>query len=479
MAALVSLLLIALAQAAATEDTVRLVRAATGPGGTAVGGRYVLKEERSTFTRVRDPEVAANFEWEGPVGRHRLSATWRHIETGSSSTSHLDYDARDRRFGAYWTFPLSASTLLGRWRVEVAVDGQPAGALDFDVVDVEDRAAPSRRVFTPAQLYERARTVIVMIERLNAVGGVIGVGAGFLAGERAIVTSFAAVDAADAVRATLPDGTRVSVTALAGWSRPQGWAVIDGNFAKREVLPRAKSAPSVGERCIAFEAGAEGAQILLEGSIVGQHSTPKSGTRFLGSFATGIPTRGSPVMNEYGEITALVAGGPGFGVRDVPRLLVPMPPDVPGVPLIPIALVPQDQQTPVPLTDLVKRGVLIQPLVGERNILSGGFAHKFIKQGPGSQPVDQRSEFTRADGTMVVFVTWLPQERIRGLMTLQIYDEESRVIGRSKPRKVNFRVGSTILADFSTVVPEAPGIYRAEVSIDDRPAWRDFFRVAG
>jgi hypothetical protein len=459
------------------QDAVRLVRAATGSGGTAVSGRYVLQEERSTFTRGRDPEVAATFEWEGLPGKHRLTATWRHVESGSTTTSHLDYEARDRRFGAFWTLPLSASTPLGRWRIEAAVDGQPAGAVDFDVVEGGDRPIPTRQTLTPAQLYDRVRSVFVVFERLNAAGAVVSTGAGLLTEDGRIITSFNVVDAADALRALLPHGKRLNLAALAGWNRQQGWAVVDGGDPSPEPLSHAKNPPAVGDRCVSFEAGSEGARILLEGSILGQHSTAKTGARLLVSFSSGFATRGAPVLNDAGELIGIIAGGPGVGARDMPRLQVLQPPDVPGVPVIPIGLVTPQLKAAVSLTELVKKSVLMRPLAGERNIMSAGFAHKFKKQGTGNQPIDQRSEFTRADGTMVVFVTWQPEETLRGLLTLLIYDEENRVVGESKGKKVNLRAGNTVLTDFTMTVPSEPGIYRADVLIDGRPAWRELFRV--
>jgi hypothetical protein len=292
-----------------------------------------------------------------------------------------------------------------------------------------------------------------------------------------IVTSFTVVDAADAVRAMLPDGRRLDLSALAGWNRQQGWAVVDGSHTNPEPLQRAKNPPAVGDRCVSFEAGSEGARILLEGSIVGQHSTATTGARLLASFSTGFATRGSPVLNDSGEIIGLVEGGPGVGGRDMPRLVALQPPAVPGVPVIPIGLIPPGSKAAVSLTELVRTGVLMRPLAGERNILSAGFAYKFKNQGPGNQPIDQRYEFTPADGKMVVFVTWQPQERLRGLLTLQIYDDENRVVGQSKAKKVNLRAGNTVLTDFTMSVPSEPGVYRADVLIDGRPAWREFFRV--
>jgi hypothetical protein len=482
-ASLVMLALAGLLAAVPSQEhgsSVRLVRAAAGPRGSAVGGRFVFEEERSTFNRGRDTQIIVAFEWEGSPGKHRLSATWRNLEAAASSTSEIEHEARDRRFGAYWTFPLTAATPVGKWRLEAAVDGQPAGVFEFEIVDAESvPVKTSRRILSPAELYHRTNAALVIIERLNAADGTVDVDAGFvLAGDR-VVTAFSAIDGARRLRLTLPDGKRLEVTALLGWNRPQDWAVIGATSPGGDALQLAATPPAVGDRCYSVEVSAEAARILVEGSIAGQHTAGKAGPRLLASFLTGFATRGAPVLNDAGELVGFVGGSAGSGIAG-PHRSLRLRLATTGVPVVPMALVqPPARTSAVPLGELVTRGVLTLPVEREQNILSAGFAPRVIKQGPATQPVDQRYEFSRADASMVVFVTWNPQERLRGVLSMRIHDEDNRVVGESKAKKVDLRVGRTLFTDWTIQVPAAAGMYRVDVLIDGRPVWRDFFRVTG
>src|SRR6478752_1921073 len=117
-----------------TATTVlRLLNAAVGSGGTVVNGRFVLADERVAFSRVDDKELVASFEWEGAPGAHRMVATWRGPDGAVSSSAPVEYQAKDRRFGAYWRFSLSPTMVTGNWSVDVAVDGQPGGRVSFEV----------------------------------------------------------------------------------------------------------------------------------------------------------------------------------------------------------------------------------------------------------------------------------------------------------------------------------------------------------
>jgi hypothetical protein len=113
-------------QRGATPE-LRLISAALGPGGTVNDGKFVLSEERSAFSRLDDKELVVTFQWEGSPGVHRMVATWRGPDGTLSSSAPIEYQAKDRRFGAYWRFSLSPAMATGTWSVDVTIDGQPAG----------------------------------------------------------------------------------------------------------------------------------------------------------------------------------------------------------------------------------------------------------------------------------------------------------------------------------------------------------------
>jgi hypothetical protein len=54
---------------------------------------------------------------------HRMTAQWKSPDGASSTTSPVQYEAKDRRFGAYWSLSLSPALAAGTWSIEATVDG--------------------------------------------------------------------------------------------------------------------------------------------------------------------------------------------------------------------------------------------------------------------------------------------------------------------------------------------------------------------
>ena len=73
------------------------------------------------------------------------------------------------------------------------------------------------------------------------------------------------------------------------------------------------------------------------------------------------------------------------------------------------------------LSELQARRELVAPLTGDEHVMSGGFARGVLKN-PGPAPSDQRSEFSVREKEFVAFLTWHPQQRVRGVTSLQIHD---------------------------------------------------------
>jgi hypothetical protein len=148
-----------------------------------------------------------------------------------------------------------------------------------------------------------------------------------------------------------------------------------------------------------------------------------------------------------------------------------------GVPIVPATLMRYrpDAQAET-LAALQLRGELIAPLVGEQHVVSGGFARQ-INRGPVVSPGDQREEFAPQDKTFVTWLNWSPQDRVRGMGSLRIYDAENRVVLESKPAKVDMRKGQLSLSSWTIPVPAVAGRYRVDALIDGKPIWRGFVRI--
>jgi len=96
-----------------------LLRVAVGPSGQVRNGSYALDEERTRFDPAADKQVVVFFQWEGTPGTHRMTVQWKSPDGASSTTSPIEYVAKDRRFGAFWPMTVSATTAIGTWQHRV------------------------------------------------------------------------------------------------------------------------------------------------------------------------------------------------------------------------------------------------------------------------------------------------------------------------------------------------------------------------
>jgi hypothetical protein len=81
--------------------------------------------------------------------------------------------------------------------------------------------------------------------------------------------------------------------------------------------------------------------------------------------------------------------------------------------------------------------------------------------------------------SFAVFLTWSPQDNLKGQARLRIHDADNRVVADSKPKKTTLRRGGLSLVSWQIPMFAATGVYRAEVLLDDKPVWRGFVRITG
>ena len=455
--------------AQATATSVRLVRVAAGPRGGAVNGVYRLDETRNQFDAARDSQAIVHFEWEGNPGTYHMTGRW----TGPSNvatSSDIEYRATERRFGAFWVLPLSSNTPAGSWTLQALIEGVPAGSHTIEVVS-GGAAAPStvRPLLTPAQLFERLSAVTVSIATIGRDGYNTGA-AGLLLGSGGVVTSFGAVDACDTLSVDLPGGSRRTLDRFSRWNRTQDWAILAAGEPTKAALPRASADPQVGDPCYSLRGGG-GAFAITECSVVGRAAVSGGGPRLLLEFLGAAAASGAPVVNRDGELLGIVGSGFGLATRaDANKS------GIRGVPVVPAALIADDGTAAAKsMAELREQRVLRAPVVGTRHIVSGGFCAGMQREP--LRPLDQRDEFTAADKKVVVFVSWDPQERLRGLQQTRLLNADNAVVAESKPAKIDFKAGSTHFSYFELSLPPDSGLYQAEVMIDGRVMWRSVFRV--
>lgn len=470
---------VAIAAVAWVQETT-VLRVATGPAGAVVNGRYRLDEERTRFDPATDKEVVAFFEWQGLAGAHRIVVKWSSSDGAHATSSALDYVAKDRRFGAYWTFPLNPSVAPGIWSVEATVDGQPAGRAMFELAAMAPGATVvSKRPLSSADIYARLNAAVLILDRQTATGQRLDPAVAFSMGSGLLATAVAALDGADVIDAIAADGSRRRIESLLGSNRRQDWAVVAGGPMSEAPMPLAGAgAVKVGDRCFSMEGAPTGGRILVEGAVTGQLEGGASGPRYLVQWANGAGTPGAPVVNEYGERFGLVGGALVNGVSTVSDLLH-FRAQLKGIPVVPASLVRWvPGAAPVSLADARVGGQLLPAVRGAEHVLSGGFAKRLLRANT-LTPSEIVEEFTASDKTLIAFINWAPQTRVKGMVALRIFDENGHVVGDSKPRKLDLRQGTMSLQRWDLPVPPLPGWYRAEFLLDGVPFYRAFMRVAG
>jgi hypothetical protein len=466
------------AQAPAQAPSFTLIRVAAGPRGAETGGEFKLEQERATFSRSSDTQVVIQFQWQGTPGLHRLGARWR-SPSGGLSISEIEYNAPSRTFGAVWTLPITPSMPLGAWAIEATIDGLPSGSLTFEIVDASapvpapPRAATRTPLAAP-ELFRRLDSVYVSIERLASRSGLIDRNGGFVIGPSSVVTAFSALDAADRLELIARDGARKDVAVVGVWDRPQDWAVIPFEAKDATVLPAAPAgSANIGDRCFSMESGPSGQRVLSECAIVGRTTADATSPGLVVQFSSGRSVAGSPVLNEFGEVIGMVAGPPAASYRGMTVFRVGSDP---GARVLPIAAIRSPGAGPgASVADLKARNVFMGAVDGRDNILSGGFARD-VQRNP-LRPVDQRDQFSPADGRLFVFLTWDPRERLRGTMVYRLFDEQNRQVTESKPGKVDLKPGNGTFTYWEIPLPPMPGSYRVDVVVGELTMWRGLFRV--
>ena len=451
-----------------------VLKITAGPAGSEANGTFLFAEERSSFNRTHDKEVIVMFQWEGVPGPHRLAAHWRSPDGSATSESTLQYVAKERRFGAYWRIAIIPTMAPGTWSIEATVDGQPGGRFSFEITDntVVPGVVPKRPLLQQ-QLYDRLAQSYIVLTRTTTAGREVEP-AGAVAGPAGqVFTAVKVLDESDRVQAVSAAGTKQELTDVVDLDRALGWAILDAPLGGIAELPRAPEAPNVGDQCYSMHGDAAGVRVLLQGQVTGKTQGTSGG--LMVSFVNGAGTFGSPVVNEYGELIGLLGADP-TPSRSFLRTTGGTV-EFGNVPMIPIAAIaPRPGVAVSTLEARRKRGDLLEPLVGEAHVLSGGFATS-ISRGPLVGPENQRAEFSSADKELVVFVTWSPRDRLKGQTSFKVYNSANQLVTMSKPKKVDLRKNELVLSSWRIPVFQKPGTYRAEIHFQDKPAWRDYVRI--
>src|SRR5438270_11597487 len=91
----------------------RLVRSVTGTNGVQQGGRYIIKDPRSTFYLGTDNEIQAYFEWQATVpGHHHCEGYWKNAQGKAVIYLEFDCESPVPPCGTFWILKLNVGSTL-------------------------------------------------------------------------------------------------------------------------------------------------------------------------------------------------------------------------------------------------------------------------------------------------------------------------------------------------------------------------------
>lgn len=473
----------------AAEPPFRAIRSVSGSKVLEQGGRYTVEDPRTVFYAPADKQVIVYFTWEGPAGQHHFEGLWKNPDGKVVMTSDFDYKPEQPRFGGYFKMLLGDTPATGLWTLEARIDGESAGTHSFQIT-MSPRpdnvpTAPARRLLSPSDIYNRAAAASVLVENINQKAARRNVGTGFFIGPGRLLTAFQVIDNAARVRVVGPQGQLVEVTEVLASNRRQDWVILNVALDNMATLEAAAAGSwTIGDRCYFLDVPAEGNRVLVETSLIGKQNLGVAGDRLNIGDTPSRRAVGSPVLNEYGEAIGMVGGSLIPGAAFIEDLVFSARSGVLGGPsrgtlAVPLSLVDVASGSPTTIAGLASSGQFMPALVGTQSVLSGTLARTVNRKTDPPQPIDEKSEFSRADSQGVLLLTWLAKEKRKGTPWLRLYDLDNRLLSETRnKKKITVNPNKLSYSAWELNFAALPaGIYRLDVSLEADIVWRTFFRM--
>jgi S1-C subfamily serine protease len=473
-------------QSAPLMKSYRVLRSISGSTGHEDSGHYIIDDPRSVFVAGKDAKVTVYFEWEGRTGPHHFEGLWKGPDGKIVLISDFRYEAKTAQFSGYWSMLLSDATPSGEWNLEARIDGEPAGTHSFVISGSPSAASASGPpLLSSADLYQKAFDTTVTVEKLDADGTQASRASGFWIGEGRLLTAFSAIDGASKLRVLLRDGSQLTTDQVLAWNRWQDWALLKVEHSPKVWLKRSSATSvKVGDRCVLLEIVAAGAK-LADGSITGKNTFPKTGERLL--IASGVTplSFGGPLLDEYGNYAGILGGGiipGGDPVRTLSLLSETntnrtIDWETTGL-AVPQTVLPEVPPTAAAtsLVDIAARGEMLSPVIKINAVQSATLG----VMGPGNTTSlgAYKRVFSRQDKKPVAQISWQGLQKEKFSCVFRLFNVDNKLVAESKPRDISLNSGKYMTTTWEIPVARIPaGIYRVDLVLSGRTAWREFLKV--
>ena len=197
---------------------------------------------------------------------------------------------------------------------------------------------------------------------------------------------------------------------------------------------------------------------------------------------------GGPLFDEYGNYVGIIGGTIVPGADPIQTLGLLSDPGAIGRAhdwettglAVPQALLPDFSSvgSPVALADFQVHGQFLPPLVRSDAIEVAAISSGITKDSMSMTPRDYRQVVSRRDNKAVVFVHWNSSDKRKFTCILRLYDADNKLLSESKPREISLSPGKYVSTSWDlSIANSTPDIYRVDLALNGRAAWRDFFRV--
>jgi hypothetical protein len=136
------------------------------------------------------------------------------------------------------------------------------------------------------------------------------------------------------------------------------------------------------------------------------------------------------------------------------------------------------QGSPTSLETLIRTGESL-PAVQQKNQIR---YVKITNRLDNGWPTDSKYNFSHRNAKITIFVLWDPIEKAKGNASVSIYSLDNKLLTRPdqrRPVKINLRPGQQLPTYWDCAISGlSNGIYRVDVSFNDMPVWRSFFRIS-
>jgi hypothetical protein len=196
------------------------------------------------------------------------------------------------------------------------------------------------------------------------------------------------------------------------------------------------------------------------------------------------PSVGGPLLDEYGNYVGILGGSifpGGDPIRSLSLLSEASASsrtfewEETGM-AVPQTILPDVPATAAAtsLTDLAARGEMLSPVIKIKALQSATLGI----MGSGNSLGVYKRVFSRQDKKPVAQISWQGLQKEKFSCVYRLFNVDNKLVAESKPRDISLNSGKYMTTTWEIPVASIPaGIYRVDLVLSGRTAWREFLKV--